>query len=86
MVRIKCLEMKLRNTEYYPPFTFSANCHINFYAHMLLLFGLYFTLGRKNFLRYILVADKYIQTCSEVQKNTFLGCVCSIKCIAVHCK
>lgn len=57
------------------PFTFYANCHINFYAYMLLLFGLYFTLGRENFLGYTVVGVS-----TDVLRSTekYLGCVCSI--------
>lgn len=75
MVRIKCLEIKLRKREYYPPFTFYANCHINFYAPILLLFGLYFTLGRENFLRYILVGVS-----TDVLRSTkkYLSWLCTL--------
>lgn len=50
----------------FSPFTFNANCHINFYAHMWLVFGLYFSLGKENFHECILV--EHLQMCSEVQK------------------
>jgi len=67
--------MKLRKTEYYPPFTFYANCNTNFCAHMLLLFGLYFTLGRENFLGSILVGVS-----TDVLRSTekYLSWLCTL--------
>lgn len=50
---------------------------------MLLVFS-YFTLGREDFLEYLLVGvSTDVLRSSE---HTFLGCVHSIKCIAVRCK